>query len=436
MNILKIFAALAIAMLSEPSWAQAPSEQSCNQQNDGEFCFYTGVEYIQGQGTAKNVQKAFDYFQKSCDLGIPDGCNVLGYHFQNGIDVDVDFAAAAQHYHNACKVGMHAACDSANAMYLQGKYGLNNKLAATQVWFDACQSGVLKMCQWGIDYLIEGRDGYAENRTAAAKMALKGCLLQDPNACDWAEYLYATPDSPQFEALEAMRILSINCVQRKSASCLRLGTIYHEIGVYDKAEFFYQQACDLPEEEGNSHQGCGHAKDMRQYFAEVAERERILAEIAERNKQNFAQLSQLLARGDYAGGMAFAVESRSVEVAERAVTAVNQAGAWGTISADYLYIMATWLKGGALAAVNAEMQRRGTGLEGQFGEGTNTPAQIAKRYAEANNGRQLPSARASSSSFSPIAVPSSAQIAQSTRDKYRWAHCQMSGSNTSATVCQ
>jgi TPR repeat protein len=435
MNLFKLISLLSLMLSAPLTFAQAPSEQACNEQNNGESCFYTGVEYIQAQGVAKDAAKAFHYFQKACDLAIPDGCNVLGYHYQNGIDVAVDYRIAAQHYRGACAKGLHQACDSANGLYLQEKYGLADKNAATDVWFDACQSGVLKMCQWGIDYLIEGREGYPEKRDAAAKMALKGCLLQDTNACDWAEYLYASQDSPQFEALEAMRILSINCLQRKSASCLRLGTIYHSIEVYEKAEFFYQQACDLPEEEGTSHKACAYAKDMRQYFADVEARERRIAELEALNKQRLVQLQTLLSAGDYPGAMAFAIDTRSVDIAAQATAAVNRAGAWSQINVDYLYILATWLQGSELAAVNAEMRRRGTGLEGTFGEGTNTPAQIAKRYAQANGGRQLPSA-GSHSSFTPIAVPSSADVAKATRDKYRWAHCQMAGSNTSAKVCQ
>ncbi|KFZ28804.1 hypothetical protein IDAT_06265 [Pseudidiomarina atlantica] len=435
MRLLKLMLMLAFVVAISDALAQAPSEQGCNEDNNGELCFYTGVEYIQAQGVAKDVAKAFQYFQKACDLDIPDGCNVLGYHYQNGIDVAVDYRVAAQHYHGACAKGLTDACKWANALLLKEEYGIQDKTAVPAVWFDACQSGLLEMCHWGIDYLTDGKDGYAQDRDAAAKMSLKACMLQDSFGCDMAEYLYASPDSPQFDALEAMRILSINCIQRKSASCLRLGVIYHQIEVYDKAEFFYQQACDLPEEEGNSHKSCQYAQDLRDYFAKEAARQQRIAELQALEQERLTRLNSLLAARDYAGAMHYAVETRSVAIAERAVAVIERAGAWSNIGVDSLYIMATWLRGSELAAVNAEMRRRGTGLEGQFGEGTNTPAQIARRYAEANGGRQLPSANVSASNFTPIAVPSSASIAEATKQKYRWAHCQMAGSNTNATVC-
>ena len=51
-------------------------------------------------------------------------------------------------------------------------------------------------------------------------------------------------------------------------------------------------------------------------------------------------------------------------------------------------------------------------------------------------GSSAPRYTSSSPSFSPPAMKSASQISAETKQKYRYAHCTMSGSNTSAKVCQ
>lgn len=60
------------------AWGQqSPSESAC-QSGDAEACFYTGAEYAQGQGVPADKQQAVQFFLKSCDMGIPDGCSTSG----------------------------------------------------------------------------------------------------------------------------------------------------------------------------------------------------------------------------------------------------------------------------------------------------------------------------------------------------------------------
>ena len=128
--------------------------------------------------------------------------------------------------------------------------------------------------------------------------------------------------------------------------------------------------------------------------------------------------------------------ARSQDLAQRAILAARNAGRMGDVATNDLYAAALWFSSGPVRqAADAEMAARGTGLEGTFGTGTNTAGAADARWRELY-GSSAPSYSSSASSVTPPSVASAAEISAATRDRYRYAHCVMSGSNTSASVCQ
>ena len=108
----------------------------------------------------------------------------------------------------------------------------------------------------------------------------------------------------------------------------------------------------------------------------------------------------------------------------------------GDIATNDLYAAALWFSSGPVRqAADAELAARGTGLEGRFGTGTNSPGAADARWRELY-GLSAPTYTSSSASSTPPPMASAADISAATRDRYRYAHCVMSGSNTSAQVCQ
>ena len=157
----------------------------------------------------------------------------------------------------------------------------------------------------------------------------------------------------------------------------------------------------------------------------------------EQKARNDAIINSALSQGQYGQAVYAAIHQlRSQAHLEQAVMAASRTGAMGQVNTNDLYVIASWFSSGPVrSAANAEMSARGTGLEGTFGEGTNTAGAASARWQEAY-GSTLPSPSSSSSSPSAIAVPSAAQISAQTREKYRYAHCTMAGSNASANVCR
>jgi hypothetical protein len=144
-----------------------------------------------------------------------------------------------------------------------------------------------------------------------------------------------------------------------------------------------------------------------------------------------------LSQGRYGDAVSAAINSTgSKDLAEKAILATRSAGRMSDISTNDLYAAALWFPTGPVrTAADAELAARGTGLEGTFGTGTNAPGMADARWRELY-GTSAPSYSSGSSSFKPAPMKSASQISAETREKYRWAHCTMKGSNTSATVCQ
>jgi hypothetical protein len=125
----------------------------------------------------------------------------------------------------------------------------------------------------------------------------------------------------------------------------------------------------------------------------------------------------------------------SVEYAQMATLAASRAGRMSDVGTQDLYALASWFRDGPVrAAADSEMAKRGTGLEGTFGTGTNAAGAADARWKAANGGS---APRPSSSGYTPSrpSVLGASQAAAQTRDKYRSAHCTMSG-NANRNLCR
>ena len=89
-------------------YAQARTSftQACN---SGEMraCNYLGYLYAQGLGGARNLQAAVAAYQKACDRGTLSSCVSLGSLFQDASDSD----NARKYFQKACNGGVADACD-------------------------------------------------------------------------------------------------------------------------------------------------------------------------------------------------------------------------------------------------------------------------------------------------------------------------------------
>lgn len=423
---------LALGFAPAVQAQQSPSQAACAT-GDGEACFYTGAEYAQGQGVPENKQRAVDFFLRACNLGVPDGCNTAGYlmsvgegNLERNVELGVEYMA------QACTMGHEDGCSRSLGHFISASSPARNYGRAVATARAGCEAGVRNPCLWGLDWSWDGNSGDHPdmiNLENAAWFAERACdRYRDIKGCDVAARVYANPEASTFDAEKGLRYSIIRCDEQQSGGdCRNVAAVYISIEEHRLGASYYERACSFGHAES-----CGRAREWQTYFRDMAAYE------ANRSAR-MVSIDQPLAQGRYAEAVSTAINTaRSRELAERAILATRQAGRMGDIATNDLYAAALWFSSGPVRqAADAELAARGTGLEGRFGTGTNSPGAADARWRELY-GSSAPTYTSSSSgsSSAPPPMPSATDIAAATRDRYRYAHCTMSGSNTSAQVCQ
>lgn len=408
------------------AFAQSASEGACDKGN-AEACFYTGAEYAQGKGVPSDKKKAIEFFLKACDGGVPDGCNTSGVLTERGDgNVKKDYALAVQYFERGCLMGHDDACSWAVDMR-KNEHEVRDLVRTGMLYEKGCLAGSPFACKDGVPYFFNGFNGKypgVQNLKLAGQLAEKSCNPKGRFSCYVAEVVYGNPQSEFFSADKALKYTKIGCESGVAQSCSNLGGIYESIGEKELTAETLERACQL-----GMQNVCPIAQSWRRYVTELAAYEK---ELRERN----STLNQFFAKGQYGAAVNMAIRQwSSLPQAEKAARAAMSAGRMGDINTQDLLVLASWFRDGPVrSSADRELASRGTGLEGSFGEGTNTAGAAAARY-KALYGDTAPTPSVRREPQQATSVPSSSSIAAQVRDKYRQAHCG-GAKIPSSTVCR
>lgn len=88
---------------------------------EGGSCANLGINYLRGNGTLADANKAKDFFQKACDLiNDADGCASLGYNYKYGYGITKDLTLANKYNKKACDAGSGRGCNYLGVNYRDG----------------------------------------------------------------------------------------------------------------------------------------------------------------------------------------------------------------------------------------------------------------------------------------------------------------------------
>ena len=409
--------------------AQSPSQPAC-EAGDAEACIRAGTEYAEGTGVAASVNTSIPFFLQACDRGKAEGCTSAGLLVINGAgDVPPNPEAGMFFFEQACKRGDEKGCESAVTYLTADNHPARDTSKVVDLLIDGCKAGSMWACGWGSRAALDGYAGEYPEMTDLSKAAIIaeiGCSKNNLSGCVVSETVFADPDSALFDAEKSLKYSQINCDEDIAESCNNLARIYYMVEEIELGTAAYEKACSL-----GMGQTCADASRMRNYLTELAEYEAVEAERSE-------AISSLIDAGRYGDAVSSAIHQfGSTKAVETAIQAANSAGAMSSINTQDLYVVASWFSSGNVRAIaDAEMAARGTGLEGSFGTGTNSAGAAAARWDDLY-GSSIPTARTYSGPASaPPAVLGAGDAAAQVREKYRYAHCEMAGSNTSAAVCR
>lgn len=123
-------------------------EQACIVDKTAQGCFYSGQAYSKGTVVTKDMGKALDFFNKSCDLGYTSGCMIVGSSYYYGRNVKKDYDKAQVIFKIACNQGDANGCFLLGSMYDLGQGIKRDVIKAKQLYIKACDYGSNMACKY------------------------------------------------------------------------------------------------------------------------------------------------------------------------------------------------------------------------------------------------------------------------------------------------
>ena len=111
-------------------------------------CGGLGNFYYNGYGVRQSHEKAFQYFNKACDLGSGKGCSSVGFAYYDGKGVKKDLKSAIKFFAKACELGNNNGCVMLGLSYQYGEGVTQNLSKAKELYGKACDLGDQKGCDY------------------------------------------------------------------------------------------------------------------------------------------------------------------------------------------------------------------------------------------------------------------------------------------------
>lgn len=139
---------LTAAQPNQPTNAPAQLQAACDK-GDGQACYDLGTRYEEGDGVAKNADRAVTLYERSCEIGDAGNCWYLGTVYEDGgfglVAPNVNRAAAL--YRKGCERGDGNACFSLGLLYKAGKGVPRNPAAAAAFIRKGCVDLASGVCE-------------------------------------------------------------------------------------------------------------------------------------------------------------------------------------------------------------------------------------------------------------------------------------------------
>lgn len=173
--------------------------------------------------------------------GGDDACNTIGYMYQHGIDVPLDYARAGEFFKTACRRGSARGCYNLGTLYADGQ-GVTRDEAAAMGFFDkACRGGEISGCANLANGFLDGR-GVPRAPSKAADLFSRVCAA----------------DPGKERGPRAWRAIVV------AGCCNSLANLYERgEGIaqdVNRAASLYGKSCDL----GDA-MGCGNLRHLQAY---------------------------------------------------------------------------------------------------------------------------------------------------------------------------
>ncbi len=203
---------------------------------------------------AENYEEARRQFETACNLGMPNGCTVLGFLYAKGLGGKKDEAYARALYQEGCNGSDPEGCRNFAILLRDGLGGAKDEVLARTYFRQACDAGDAKGCTGLGHMLTEGRGG-AQDDTAARRLFQQGCNAGDGMGCTNLGVLLKHGLGGAQDDTQARALYQRGCDAGDAEGCTNLGLLHEDGrgGAKDetRAREFYAQGCN-----GGDARGC------------------------------------------------------------------------------------------------------------------------------------------------------------------------------------
>lgn len=110
-------------------------------------CATLAQHFEHGLGVEKDPRRAFEIWQRACELGSGPGCARVGFSLEQGFGVESDLDGAVEHYSRACDEGAPMGCANLAALYVRGQGVGRDYEQASTLYAKACERDFLDSCE-------------------------------------------------------------------------------------------------------------------------------------------------------------------------------------------------------------------------------------------------------------------------------------------------
>jgi len=218
-------------------------------------CGNVGIDYLAGQGVARDFKQAATYLSRSCDVGYLLGCSMLGTLYRDGNGVPQDYDRAIALNEKACDGNEMRGCANLGKLYSDGKGVPKDYERARALDEKACDGTEMRGCA-NLGKLYSDGDGVPQDYERARALDEKACSADDGAGCDNLGMLYLKGVGVTQDYGRAHLLLAKTCDAGFMESCFHLGSMFEEgLGGpqdYPSAQSQYSKACQGGEQDACS----------------------------------------------------------------------------------------------------------------------------------------------------------------------------------------
>jgi TPR repeat protein len=225
-------------------------------EDDGCKALYgIGYDYLTGDKTDKNPEKAMNLFDAACTGKYGPACTSLGRGYMKGAGVKKDRKKAMALFESGCENGSGRGCVQVGNHYIK-----KNPKKAKTFYEKACGWDSSEACAALGLYYLKGKGG-EQNDQLAYEYLLKSCdnapSDNDSRGCLALGDLYAKGRGVAQDKTEAVKYYRMACYvsrPKQSEACIKLARACQTGEGVEKdancAHEYFRQACDLGNKKG------------------------------------------------------------------------------------------------------------------------------------------------------------------------------------------